>query len=122
MQEAVEERDRGRLHRQKMTPVFKWPMASNAQAATLVGGGDETKERLRTGVVVGSEPELVDQNQLVAQQNADDLAHGVVGQTAVQRFDQVGGNDIADLHTALGCTCAAPDQGMAFAGTAGSNE
>jgi hypothetical protein len=39
MEEAVEERDRGRLHRQKMTPVFKWPMAGYAQAATLVGGG-----------------------------------------------------------------------------------
>src|SRR6266849_2164795 len=110
MQEAVEQRNGGRLDRQKMAPVFKWPMAGYTQAAALVGGGHETEQQLRAGVVERCEPELVDQNQLVAQQNADDLADGVVSQAAVQRFDQVRGDDVTDLHAALRCACAAPGQ------------
>src|SRR3979409_536059 len=105
-----------------MAPVFKWPMAGYTQAATRVRGGHETDKQWRAGVVEGSEAELVDQNKVVAQQNADDLADGVVSQTAIQRFDQVRGHNVADLHAALRCACAAADQGVALARAAGSNQ
>ena len=52
---------------------------------------------MAAGIVEWSKPQFVNQNQLVAQQTADDLADGVVGQAAVQRLDQIAGDDVADL-------------------------
>ena len=39
MQEAIEERSRGRLDRQEVTPVLEWPMTRQTQAAVFVRGG-----------------------------------------------------------------------------------
>ena len=69
MEQAVEQRDGGRLHGQEMAPLFERPVAGDAQASALVGGGHEAKEQLGAGVVERSEAQLVDQNQLVAQQS-----------------------------------------------------
>src|SRR5712691_4403067 len=101
MQEAIEQGDRGCLDWQEAAPILERPVAGHTQAAAFVGGGHETKQQLAAGVVEWSEAELVDQNQLVPQQAANDLADGVIGQAAIQRFDQVRGNDIADLHPTL---------------------
>ena len=68
MKQPIEERNRGRLHWQEVAPFFEWPMTGHAQAATLVRGGHETKQQLGTGVIEGSKAQLVDQNQVVAQQ------------------------------------------------------
>src|SRR5437870_8785867 len=97
MQEPVEERNGRRLDWQEVAPLFKRPMTRQAQAATLVRSGDEPKQQLGTGVVEWSEAQLVDQDQLVAQQMADHLANGVVGQAAVEGLDQVGRDQVADL-------------------------
>src|SRR5437870_9729875 len=101
MQKAVEERNRGRLHWQEVAPLLEWPMAGHAEAAAFVSGGHETKEQLGTSVIERSKPQLVDQDQLMAQEVADDLADGVVGQAAVQGFDQISGDQVADLHAAF---------------------
>src|SRR5216683_5475967 len=78
MQKAIEQRNRRRLNRQEVTPLLEWPMAGHAQAAALVGGSHEAEQQLAAGVVEWSEAQLVNQNQLVAQQTADDFADGVV--------------------------------------------
>ena len=57
----------------------------------FVGGRDEPEQQLGAGVVQRCEAELVDQDQVVAQQGVDDLADGVVGQASVERLDQIGG-------------------------------
>ena len=82
-------------------------------------GWKPATEQLAAGVVERSKADLVNQNQLVAQQVADDNTDGVVRQTPVQRFDQVRDDDVADLHLALHCADAAANQGVTFACSAG---
>src|SRR5947209_5212866 len=122
MQQAIEERNRGRLHGQEMAPLLEWPVAGHAQAAPLIGGGHETEQQLATRVIQRSEAELVDQQQLVAQESADHLAHRVVGQTAVQGLDQVSGDQVADLHAAFHGAHATAHEGVAFAGARRSDQ
>src|SRR5260221_11067129 len=122
MQEAIEQRNRRCLDRQEVAPLLKWPVTSHSQAAAFVSGGHETKEQLATGVVEWSESELVNQNQLVAQQAADDFADAVVGQAAVEGLDQVRRNDVANFDAGLDGADAAAHQGMAFARAAGPNQ
>ena len=70
-------------------------MAGQAQAASLIGGGDEAEEQLRRGLVERSEANLVNQDHVVAQQAVNDAADGVVRQPAVELLDQVGGSGVA---------------------------
>src|SRR2546422_2870281 len=122
MQQAVEERNRGRLYWQEVAPLLEWPMAGHAQATAFVGGGHETKEQLGTRVIERSKSQLVDQDQLMAQEVADDLADRVVGQAAVQGFDQISSDQVADLQAAFYGAHAAADQRVAFAGARRSNQ
>ena len=63
----------------------------------LVGGGDEAEQVVGGDAVHGGEAEVVDDDEVVAQQPFDELADGVVGQAAVERFDQLVGGEEADL-------------------------
>lgn len=49
------------------------------------------------GVVERGEAEFVGDDQLDPQKGFDDLADGAVGQAAVERFDEVGCGEVADL-------------------------
>jgi len=67
VKESIEERSRGRLDRQEMTPLLEWPMTRQTQAAVFVGGGNEAEQQLRASFVERSKPELIDEDQVVAQ-------------------------------------------------------
>ena len=47
MQEAVEHGDGGGVLGQDRAPLIERPVAGNAQAASLVGGGDEAEQQLK---------------------------------------------------------------------------
>ena len=49
VEDAVNHRNCGGLVGQEMAPVVKWPVARDAKAASLVGGGDEAEEKLAAG-------------------------------------------------------------------------
>src|SRR5579859_196044 len=98
-----------------MAPLLERPVACQSQAAMLVGGGHEPKQQLRTGVIQGSKTQFIDQNQLVAQQLADQLANGVVGQSAVQRFDQISRHQVAHLHATFDGAYTAAQQRVRLA-------
>jgi hypothetical protein len=51
---------------------------------------------LGAGVVQGSEAELVDDDQVVAEQDVDDLPARVVGESAVEGVDEFGGGEVPD--------------------------
>src|SRR2546426_1152300 len=61
MKESIEQRGRGCLHWQEVTPLFEWPVTRQAQAAVFVRGGNEAKEQLRPGFIERREPELIDE-------------------------------------------------------------
>ena len=66
MKESIEQRGRGCLHWQEVTPLFEWPMTRQAQAAVFVRGGNKAEEQLRPGFIERREPELIDEDQVVA--------------------------------------------------------
>ena len=51
---------------------------------------------MRAGVVQGFAPELVEEDEVVAEQGVDEAADGVVGQAAVEGLDEVGGGEVPD--------------------------
>src|SRR5918911_627083 len=77
------------------SPLVKRPVASNGQAAPLVGGGDQAEEELGAHRVEGSEAQLVNDEQVVAQQVLDEAADRVVGEAAVERLDEGGRHEVA---------------------------
>ena len=101
------------------------PHWSNAQweamasDAAFVGGGDEPEQQLGAGVVQRGEADFVEDDQVVAEQGVDDLADGVVGQPAVEGFDEIGCGAV--LHPVPGGDGGVPegDQGVRFAGPGG---
>ena len=97
VQEAVEHGHRGRVLGQEATPGLEGPVGGHAQAAVLVGGGHEAEEQVAAGVVQGREAEVVDDDEVVAQEALDDPADRVVGEAAVERLDERGGRQIAHL-------------------------
>ena len=99
MEKPIEERCRGAGDAQECAPVLEWPVAGQPEAAPLIRGGDQAEEQLSTGLVERCEPDLIDQNQIVAQYTVDDAADGVVGETAIELFDQVGSGAIAHAQT-----------------------
>ena len=50
--------------------------------------------------------------EVVAQQGVDDLADGVVGQAAVEGFDEIGGGEVADLVPGVDRGVPERDQGV----------
>ena len=71
-------------------------MRSDGEGASFVGGGDEPEQQLGAGVVERGEPDFVDQDEVDPQEGLDDLADGVVGEAAVEGFDEIGGGEVAD--------------------------
>ena len=86
MAQAVEPRGGRGLDRQEATPVLERPVAGKTEAAALVGGGYETEQQLRPGLVKRDDPQLVDEDEIRPQKLVDDPPDGVVGQAAVQRL------------------------------------
>jgi hypothetical protein len=97
VQESVEQADGGGVFGQESAPLVEGPVGADAQGSAFVGGGDEAEQQLGAGVVQGREADFVDDDQVGAQDGFDDAADGVVGQAAVERFDQVGGGEVADF-------------------------
>src|SRR5690348_1562068 len=96
MQQPVEQADGGGVLGQEPAPLVEGPVGGDAQGAAFVGGGDEPEQQLGAGVVEGGEPDLVADDQVVAQQGVDDAADAVVGQAAVEGLDQLRGGEVAD--------------------------
>ena len=88
----------------------------DAEGAAFVGGGDEPEQQLGAGVVQRGEPDLVDDDQVVAQQGVDDPADGVVGQAAVEGLDELGGGEVADPVPGVDGGVAEGDEQVALAG------
>jgi hypothetical protein len=101
----------------KQVRFLERPVRGHCQGAALVGGGHEPEEQLGAGVDERGEPDLVDDHQLGAQQGVDDLAHGVVGQSAVEDLDEVRGGEVVHLVPGGDGGVAEPDQGVTLAGT-----
>src|ERR1700716_3741298 len=97
-------------------------MAGQAQATSLIGGGDEAEEQLRRGLVERSKADLVNQDHVVAQQAVNDAVDGVVRQSAVKLLDQVGGRGVAHAQAVFDGSQSDADQHMALAGARGTNE
>ena len=76
-------------------------MGSDAEGSAFVGGSDESEEQLGAGVVQWCESEFVDDDQVVAQQPVDDLSDAVVGHTAVEAVEELGGGVVADPVTGV---------------------
>src|SRR5205085_7152042 len=97
MEQPVQQADGGGVLRQEPAPGFEGPVAGDAERAAFVGGGDDAEQQLGASVVERGESDLVDQDQVVAEQGVDYLAGGVVGQAPVEGFGEVGGGVVADL-------------------------
>ena len=87
-------------------------MGCDAEGSSLVGGGDEPEQELGTGVVQRGESELVDQDEVVAEQGVDDLADRVVGESSVEGLDQVGGGEVPDPMPGFDGGDPEPDEGV----------
>src|SRR5438067_2461027 len=74
MKEAVEHGDGGGVLGQEASPLVEGPMAGDAQADPLVGRGEEAEEELAAGGVERREANLVDDDEVDAEQAVDDLA------------------------------------------------
>ena len=96
VQQPVEQADGGGVFGQELAPGLEGPVASDAQCSSFVGGGDDAEQQLCAGVVERCEADLVDQDQLVAKQGVDYCADAVVGEAAVEGFDELGGGEVAD--------------------------
>ena len=106
MEEPVEQADGGGVLGQEPAPRFEGPVAGDAQGAAFVGGRDHPEQQLRAGVIQRREPDLIDQDEVVAEQGVDDPADGVVGQAAVEGLGELGGQEAGTLCPAA--TAAAP--------------
>jgi hypothetical protein len=91
-------------------------VGSDAEGSAFVGGGDEAEEQLGTGVVERGEAEFVEDDQVVAQQAVDHLAHAAISQTAVEGVDQVAGAVVADSVSGVDGGRSEREKQMAFAG------
>ena len=103
-------------------PGLEGPVAGDAQGAAFVGGGDEPEQLLRAGVVQGCEPDLVADDQVVAEQGVDDPSAAVVGQAPVEGLDQLGGGEVADPVPGLHGGDAERDEQVALAGARRSDQ
>ena len=98
-------------------PIVRMANDSPGPAAVFVSGGNKAEEQLRPGFIERRELELIDEDQVVAQYGVDQLADGVVGETAVQRLDQIGSDEVAHAETTLDGAIADANQAVALART-----
>ena len=91
VQEPVQDAGGGGVLGQEPSPLLERPVGGDRQGAAFVGGGDEPEQQLGAGVVERREPDLVDDDQVVAEQGVDGFADGVVGQGTVEGADEIGG-------------------------------
>ena len=122
VQEPVQQADRGGVFGQEPAPGFEGPVAGDAQGAAFVGGGDEPEQQLRAGVVQRGEPDFVADEQVVAEQGVDDSSDAVVGQAAVEGFDELGGGEVADSVPGAHGGDTERDQEVALAGAGRSDQ
>jgi hypothetical protein len=110
VQQLVQQADGGGVLGQEPAPVLERVVAADAEGLALVGRGDEPEQQLGAGVVQGREAELVDEDEVVAEQRVDDPSDAVVREAAVEGLDEVGGAEVADLVPApmKGWTAATP--------------
>jgi site-specific DNA recombinase len=116
VQQAVEQADGSSVLGQEPAPLVEGPVRGDADGAAFVGGGDDAEEQLRAGVIQRREPDLADDDQVVAQQGVDDPSGAVVGQAAVEGLDQLGGGEVADTVACLDGGGAGSDEQVALAG------
>ena len=83
MQEAVEHGDGSGVLGEEGAPLIEGPMAGHAETGPLVRRSDEAEEQLRTHGIERCKAELVNDDQVTAQQSVDELADGVVSEPAV---------------------------------------
>ena len=86
MQQAVQERDGGRVFGQEAAPLLERPVARDAERSSFIGRGHEPEQELGAGVVERREAEVVDDHEVGPQQPLDEPADAVVGETPIQRF------------------------------------
>jgi hypothetical protein len=110
VEEPVEEADGGGVFGEEPAPFFEGPVGSDAEGASFVGGGDEAEEELGGVVVEGREADLVDEDEVGAQDGLDDSADGVVGEAAVEGLDEFGGGEVADAVAGVDCGVAESDE------------
>jgi len=103
-------------------PGLEGPVRSDAERAAFVGCGDEPEQQLCAGVVEWCEPEFVDQDQVVSQQGVDPSSDGVVGQSAVEVLDELGGGEVSDSVSVLDGGDAEGDEHVGFPGAGGPDE
>jgi hypothetical protein len=90
-------------------------VAGDAQGAAFVGGRDHAEQQLRAGVIQRGEPDLVDQDEVVAEQGVDHPADTVIGQAPVEGLGELGGGVVADLVPGRDGGGAEGDQQVALA-------
>src|SRR4051794_26433230 len=77
------------------------PQSSNGQCepiprASFVGASHEAEEQLGAGRVEWGESDLIDQDEVGAEDVLDDAADAVAGEPAVEGLDEFGGGEVAD--------------------------
>ena len=112
VEEPVEKADGGGLLGQESTPLVEGPVAGDPERHPLVGGCDEPEEELGTGVVHRGEADLVDHDEIRAQDLLDHLANRVVGEAPVEALDEFGGGEVADPPTGVDRSVAECDEEM----------
>jgi len=80
----------------------------------FVGGGDEAKQELASGVIEWCESYFVDDDQVVATDLFDGFADGVVGHGTVKLLDEFDGGEVADLVAGGDSGSSEGDQVVAF--------
>jgi hypothetical protein len=65
VQEAVEDRGRGRRVGQELGPVLEVDVGGDRDRALFVGGGDEAEQMIGSDSVQGGEAEVVDDDEVV---------------------------------------------------------
>ena len=110
VEEPVEHADGGGVFGQESSPGFEGPVGSEAEGSAFVAGGDEPEQELGSGVVQRREAEFIDQDQVVAEQAVDEFPDGVVGESAVEGFDEFGGGEVADPVAVFDGGDAQPDR------------
>src|SRR5919106_1651784 len=102
------------------TAKLRFPLVANWKSpllgcSSLLGSGDTS-----SGSGFAHAAELVDDDELGAQQVLDDAADTVVGQAAVERLDELGGGEVADPEAGVdrGVAESYEDVALASAGRA----
>jgi hypothetical protein len=94
----------------------------DAEGASFVGAGDEPEEQLGAGVVEGGEADLVDEDEVGAQDLFDDAADAVVGDAAVGGLNELGGGEGAGPVPGVDGRVAEGDEEVALAGPGRADE